>query len=187
MSHSDESHARPSDADVDEGFLQRWSRRKQGVQEAEQPTAPEHPEPAPASEAEAPVLGDTDMPPLESIEQSRDVSPFFSEGVSEHLRRQALRRLFSLPGFNFRDGLDDYDEDYRSFAALGDIITSDMKFDQERLERLAAERRAAADAEAAPEPMADSESDLARTGAAQPDAAPHGGHPIDDGDAEEEI
>ncbi len=187
MSRSDERHADPGDTDVDEGFLQRWSRRKQGVPEADQPPAAERPEPAPATESDAPVLGDSDMPPLESIEQSRDVSPFFSEGVSEHLRRQALRRLFSLPGFNIRDGLDDYDEDYRSFAALGDIITSDMKFDQERLERLAAERRAAADAEAAPDPAADSESDLARTAAAQPHARAAGTHPIDDGDAEEEI
>ena len=187
MIRSDEHHPRPSDMDADEGFLQRWSRRKQGVQDEEQPPAPESPEPAPVPEAEAPVLGDADMPSLETIEESRDVSPFFSEGVSEHLRRQALRRLFSLPGFNLRDGLDDYDEDYRSFAALVDIITSDMKFDQERLERLAAERRAAADAEAAPEPAADSESDLARNAPAEPGAGSHGSYPTDDGDAEEKI
>ena len=122
------------------GFLGRWSRRKQ---EARNP-APAEPAPSPEPPAEvepAALLRDEDMPPLESIDESRDVSPFLSEGVSEGLRRRALRRLFSLPGFNIRDGLDDYDEDYRSFAALGDIVTSDMKFDRERLERLAAERR----------------------------------------------
>ena len=178
MTDSDESDPRRSDPAAEDGFLQRWSRRKQGVQEERQPPVPERPEPAPAAEPEAGVLGDADMPPQETIEESRDVSAFFSEGVSEQLRRQALRRLFSLSGFNVRDGLDDYDEDYRSFAALGDIITSDMKFDQERLERLAEERRAAEQDR--------SEHELAQ--APEPrDGAAGAGHGVDEGDAEEEI
>ena len=127
------------DADDDGGFISRWSRRKQRAGRPPEAAAPEPAEPTAAPEPVR-ALGDEDMPPLESIEQSRDVSPFLSEGVSEGLRRRALRRLFSLPGFNVRDGLDDYDEDYRSFAALGDIVTSDMKFDRERLERLAREQ-----------------------------------------------
>ena len=38
-----------------------------------------------------------------------------------------MRKLFSAPAFNIRDGLDEYDEDYTSFEKLGDIITADMK------------------------------------------------------------
>lgn len=182
MTRSDHPSGRPptEQPPAEEDFLSRWSRRKQGLQEAADPQAgpervPAVPEPEP--EADAPPPGDEDMPPLESIDETRDVSPFLSEGVSEKLRRQALRRLFSLPGFNVRDGLDDYDEDYRSFAALGDIITSDMKFDQERLERLAEERRTAEQDQ--------SEDELAQ--APEPSESAAAGHGVDEGDAEEEI
>lgn len=183
MTRSDHGSGQPptEQPPAEEDFLSRWSRRKQGLQEAADPPArPEQVPAAPAAEPEAdpPSLSDDDMPPLESIDQSRDVSPFLSEGVSEKLRRQALRRLFSLPGFNVRDGLDDYDEDYRSFAALGDIITSDMKFDQERLERLAEERRAAQQDE--------SEHELAQAPEPRQGAAA-AGQGVDEGDAEEEI
>ena len=75
----------------------------------------------------APVLTDEDMPDVASMDENSDYSGFMSEGVSEELRKIALRKLFSGVGFNIRDGLDDYDDDFRSFAALGDIITSDMK------------------------------------------------------------
>ena len=44
----------------------------------------------------------------------------------------ALRKLFHLPQFNFRDGLDDYAEDYTNFEPLGDIITADMRHRMER-------------------------------------------------------
>ena len=50
-----------------------------------------------------------------------------SPGVSAPLRKSALRKLFSATGFNIRDGLDDYDDDFTNFAPLGDIVTSDMK------------------------------------------------------------
>jgi hypothetical protein len=50
-----------------------------------------------------------------------------SSGVSDGLRRQALRKLFSQPAFNVTDGLNDYDEDYTKFAGLGNIITHEMK------------------------------------------------------------
>ncbi|MCH7880022.1 MAG: DUF3306 domain-containing protein, partial [Proteobacteria bacterium] len=43
------------------------------------------------------------------------------------LRNLALRKLFSAPSFNIRDGLDEYDEDYTYFEKLGDIVTADMK------------------------------------------------------------
>lgn len=43
------------------------------------------------------------------------------------LRQRALRKLFHSPLMNICDGLDDYAEDFTSFAVLGDIITSDMR------------------------------------------------------------
>ena len=72
---------------------------------------------------------------------------FFSPKVSEALRKQALRKLFGCSGFNIRDGLDDYDDDFTQFETLGDIITADMRHQMEmesrrRLEQLAEQETA---------------------------------------------
>lgn len=40
---------------------------------------------------------------------------------------EELRNLFSQPEFNVRDGLDTYDGNYRCFAELGDVVTSDLR------------------------------------------------------------
>jgi hypothetical protein len=73
------------------------------------------------------LLTDADMPDIETLNEGSDFSGFMSSGVSDELRNLALRKLFKAPGFNLRDGLDEYDEDYTSFEKLGDIITCDMK------------------------------------------------------------
>ncbi len=84
---------------------------------------------------DAPVLTDEDMPPLETLDEHSDFSGFMSPGVSQGLRKLALRKLFSSAGFNIRDGLDDYDDDFTSFEPLGDLITSDMKHQAEMAEK----------------------------------------------------
>lgn len=73
------------------------------------------------------ILTDADMPDIESMTADSDYTDFLSPGVSEELRRLALRKLFSSEVFNIRDGLDEYDGDYTHFEKLGDIVTSDMK------------------------------------------------------------
>ena len=129
-----------------EGPLRRWARRRrevareeQALAEARQGDAPEGGVEIPESvdEASAPagveesVLTDVDMPPLESLGENSDYSGFLSPGVSEGLRRRALRKLFTSAVFNVPDGLDDYDDDFTSFAALGDIVTADMRHQAE--------------------------------------------------------
>ena len=95
------------------------------------------------------ALTDEDMPPLDALDEDSDYSGFLSPGVSEALRRRALRKLFSSAVFNIPDGLDDYDDDFTSFAALGDIVTSDMKHQAEvEAERA---RQAQSGTESAPE------------------------------------
>ena len=129
----------PPDA-TEEGFLSRWSRRKLDADENESGSEPAPPvdeapaagvgEPAaagPEEAAEVPQKTDADMPPVESINDESSVSDFFSPGVSETLRKAALRKLFHLPKYNIVDGLNDYDDDFRSFAALGDVVTADMR------------------------------------------------------------
>ncbi len=119
------SHFSSPDQEVSqESFLSRWSRRKLG-RESEVDTAPPAPV-APAAQEES-LPSDEDMPPLESLTEESDYSGFLSPSVSEALRKAALRKLFHSSSFNLCDGLDDYDEDFRNFAALGDLVTEEMR------------------------------------------------------------
>ena len=125
-------------------FIERWSRRKaEAAARSEEGTQSVVPATVDASEsAEVPeppaLLTDADMPAVDSLAEDADVSGFLSPGVSDGLRRAALRKLFHSPKFNVCDGLDDYCGDYTKFEPLGDIITADMRFQMERaLERLA--------------------------------------------------
>ena len=153
-----------SDADADspsqheEGFLSRWSRRKHVAKtgSAEKPLQESiedsQDDPllakAPAEESaeiaavEEDFPADSDMPPLESLDNDSDYSGFMSPKVSDELRNLALRKLFLGGMFNTRDGLDDYDDDFTSFEKLGDIITADMRHQME----MAKEALAASDA-----------------------------------------
>ena len=139
-----------------ENFGQRWSRRKletRGDREDEVAKVPHTAagsgEVAPEAESDPPALTDADMPPIESLDAHSDYSAFLSPKVSEGLRRKALRKLFGLPQFQGSDGLNDYDEDYRRFAALGDIITHEMRDMLER-EMRRAEGAAGLDEQQAP-------------------------------------
>ena len=161
-----------------EGPLRRWARRKREVAR-EQEAADEAPrrDPSrappeavldarePAGDASAPAAveekdpTDEDMPPLDSLDENSDYSGFLSPGVSEGLRRRALRKLFMSAVFNVRDGLDDYDEDFTNFEALGDIVTSDMRHQAEA----ESERARQAQADSGPEDLP--EDDAGRAGA----------------------
>lgn len=67
-------------------------------------------------------IKEEDLPPIQSLHEDSEISMFLGEGISENLRRQALRRLFHFGKFNVCDGLDDYDEDYTIFEPLSDLI-----------------------------------------------------------------
>ena len=189
---------RPSGTEAQEGdaFLSRWARRKRVARSGGDPDSDEaraatneNARPAEAApiagdapdeaDAEEPrELTDADMPAVDSIDESTDMSGFFSPKVSETLKRAALRKFFHSQAFNIVDGLDDYDDDFRSFEALGDIITSDMRGRMEREAERAkessseeAEGAQPASAEASPEPATD-DADMAETQFVEPDAAP---------------
>lgn len=113
-------------------FLARWSRLKRA--EASADRAPdEFPETAGAAqrcttdEDVAPTLSDADMPPLDTLDDRSDVSMFFARGVSEALRRQALRKVFSGPAFNVRCPLDEYAEDYSMPEKLGATAAAGLR------------------------------------------------------------
>lgn len=113
---------------LEENTLQRWSRRKhEAVETTDADELENAVELAAEPELEIPALTDADMPPIESLDENSDYSGFLSPEVSEGLRKLALRKLFHLPSFNVRDGMDDYDGDYTEFAGLGNLVTADMK------------------------------------------------------------
>jgi len=187
------------DADS-EGFLSRWSRRKtmsrQGAETADadadavpQPTPESEPvaddvQPVPpatvdgaAADSGSAVAPAVELPPIEALDENSDYSAFMQSGVSADMQRKALRKLFTSPKFNVRDGLDDYDLDYSNPQPLGNVITAEMRRRvRKELERMAAldtrddsqhELPAAVAADTAttaiPEPDADAESDDDRT------------------------
>lgn len=148
--------SRPPNSDAgasDESRLRRWSRRKQAAREhgttaadsgkapapeALEEAVPERDSESPAAASdESETLTDADMPPIESLDGDSDYSQFLSPGVSDSLRRMALRKLFGMSAFNVRDGLDDYDEDFTRYQSLGDTVTADMKYQAQRRARLA--------------------------------------------------
>lgn len=150
----------PASTEAEQGFYARWSRRKRRVRDGvdDDTDAPrvDRGEQAMAtgetSSPPEPPLTDADMPPLESLDGDSDFSGFMSPEVSEELRNKALRKLFLSAQFNVVDGLDDYDDDFTVFEALGDVITSDMRHQQELAEQRAREasERAAIEDEATP-------------------------------------
>ena len=110
--------------DADGGFLQRWSRRKAEARSAtaratEAPEVAAEPRPAPMEQTSEPAQGEPapvapeDLPDIDSLDASSDFSVFMRPGVPEHLRTQALRKLWrSDPIYSKLDGLLEYGEDY---------------------------------------------------------------------------
>ncbi len=143
----------------EESFLSRWSRRKhedraQAIDETSEGVEQQE---AMVEEQHEPLPTDEDMPPIESLDEQSDYTGFMSPEVSEELRRLALRKLFSSQVFNVRDGLDDYDDDFTSFAKLGDIVTSDMRYQMERMKEAMQDD---GETEQIAEPQADEEEEL---------------------------
>ncbi|MEW8027651.1 MAG: DUF3306 domain-containing protein [Candidatus Thiodiazotropha sp.] len=120
----------------DAGFYRRWSEKKQASQ---QPLAEQDES---VDEEQRQLPGDEDMPPLESLDENSDYSGFLSPRVSDQVRQLALRKLFHSAAFNVCDGLDDYAEDFTSFAKLGDVMTADLRH---RLEQQALKQQAEED------------------------------------------
>ncbi len=65
-----------------------------------------------------------DLPPVKSLTKDSDFTPFFAQNVPEFLKRQAYKVLWrSNPFFRFRDGLDDYDEDFSLAKLVWNIVS----------------------------------------------------------------
>jgi hypothetical protein len=119
---------------ADEGFFSRWSRRKVEAkqdtpqqQKAEegniQPPAPANQTaPAPLPAAQPPVTEQAEpqltLEDVAKLTHESDFSPFMARGVDAHVKRSAMKKLFSDPHFNVMDGLDIYIDDYNKFEPI---------------------------------------------------------------------
>jgi len=117
----------------DDGFLQRWSRRKA---EAKHGPVVEPPPPAPTPTLPQGGREETPLPPLgegrdgglranpepeeppptlddvAALPTGADIRRFLAPKVDEDVKRAALKKLFADPRFNVMDGLDTYIDDY---------------------------------------------------------------------------
>ena len=83
----------------DNGFLARWSQRKQEAKQPERETPVVDAEiaAAPATEAEAaPEFDLSSLPTIEELTSETDITAFLRKGVPEHLRNAALRKSWAL-------------------------------------------------------------------------------------------
>lgn len=69
-----------------------------------------------------------ELPAIESLTKDSDFTPFLSDGVPEFIKRRALRVLWRSDAFfGFRDGLNDYDEDYNVIHRIIDSLTGNYQ------------------------------------------------------------
>ena len=124
-----------------------WSRRKAAVRQAEEA---ERMEEAALVEAEqraalerkpdADILEELELPDPDTLTKDDDFSGFLSARVPEHLRRRALRRLWTLnPLFANLDGLVDYAEDYTDAATVVPDLQTVYKIGKGMLEQFTGE------------------------------------------------
>ncbi|KQX93818.1 DUF3306 domain-containing protein [Variovorax sp. Root473] len=126
---------------MSEGFLGRWSRRKQEVRAAEtvveekKASPADDPVPAPALVAEPAALPpEADphaAPPLtladvDALGIESDYTPFLTKQVAPEVKNAAFRKLFADPHFNVMDGLDTYVDDYSRSTPVPESVLRQM-------------------------------------------------------------
>ncbi|WP_296443611.1 DUF3306 domain-containing protein [Rhodoferax sp. UBA5149] len=127
-----------------EGFLGRWSQRKQAVREGkvlDEPAATPAIKPlpviAPPQEAKADAPPATPVtpvpaPPPPSLEDVRrlttesDFKPFVARDVAPEVRNAAMKKLFADPHYNVMDRLDTYIDDYSKPDPLPESMLRQM-------------------------------------------------------------
>ena len=169
----------------DDGFLDRWSRRKRGETSTgalETETADAGPAAVAQPEAqESPDTGDPEvvakLPDLDSLTEESDFTAFLQDGVPEVIRRKALRRLWRLnPIFANLDGLNDYDEDFSALGMVAENIKTIYKVGKGYLDEDEDEDKDEAEAEVAADDGGEVETETAE---GEPEPEPEPSNPSD--------
>lgn len=127
-----------------DGFLGRWSQRKQAVREGKVAPEPEplapvsvlQPAPVnspplsesthePASQAVAPVPLPT-LDDVHALTADSSFAPFVARDVAPEVRNAAMKKLFTDPHYNVMDRLDIYIDDYSLPSPLSASMLADM-------------------------------------------------------------
>jgi hypothetical protein len=112
-----------------EGFLGRWSQRKQDIRAGKSLAEPEiavkptqtsdkSSDPSAAQTSETTVIAEKPEAPLPTMADvhkltaESDFSPFVAKNVSPEVRNTAMKKLFTDPHYNVMDRLDIYIDDY---------------------------------------------------------------------------
>jgi len=131
---------------VADGFLGRWSQRKQALREGKAPPEPAAPPdasrapdalsiaPADAAQASRPseVAAPPPPTPAPTLEDVRSLTPedsfarFVAPDVAPDVRNAAMKKLFADPHYQVMDGLDIYIDDYGLPSPLPAAMLKDM-------------------------------------------------------------
>ena len=118
-----------------DGFLGRWSQRKQAVREGKVPDEPVEVKTLPVVEAAStpvPAIPAPAAPPLPTLQEAQaltaesDFKPFVAREVAPEVRNAAMKKLFADPQFNVMDGLDIYIDDYSKPDPLPESMLRQM-------------------------------------------------------------
>jgi hypothetical protein len=96
-----------------EHFLSRWARRKAQVAREQERTDNVTEQSSDVAAAPPPTLEE-----IAALTPQSDFRRFVAPGIDPHVRRAALKKLFSDPHFSAMDGLDVYIDDYNKFTPL---------------------------------------------------------------------
>jgi Protein of unknown function (DUF3306) len=155
-----------------DGFLGRWSQRKQDIRAGKPLIEPEKPEIAvkavvpnsdeqleqPANIAttdEKPEIPLPTMADVHELTAESDFSPFVAKNVSAEVRNSAMKKLFTDPHYNVMDRLDIYIDDYSQPDPIPESMLRQMvsakflnlfKTEEEAEAKAAAEKAALAEA-----------------------------------------
>ena len=130
---------------MSDGFLGRWSRRKQEVREgkplAEPVPAAAVAKPAPATVPQMPQVATVSQAPsvsaappapaptledVQALTSQSDFKPFMARNVDPEVKNAAMKKLFEDPHYNVMDRLDTYIDDYSKPDPLPDSMLRQM-------------------------------------------------------------
>ncbi|GLP97549.1 DUF3306 domain-containing protein [Paraferrimonas sedimenticola] len=110
---------------MSEGFLSRWSKRRELVEQEEQEleqakAAEEAAAEAQSEQAETPeeAEGAVELPDPDSIEEGGSFAAFMGADVDQETRNQALRKLWQQPQYQEIDNMAEYALDYSNQPLL---------------------------------------------------------------------
>ncbi|WP_168012852.1 DUF3306 domain-containing protein [Halomonas salinarum] len=123
----------------------RWSQRKRGLEPDDQQTPDTssslkedelavHDIPIEGQTVSSSETDDTtlqvpvdELPDPDTLPPNSNLTAYLGDGVSREIRRRALKRMFAADHYHHRDGLNDYDDDYRQLKNLSQEVADRLR------------------------------------------------------------